>query len=86
MYYEYEEAIQKIVPHRILAINRGEKEDVLKVSINPPADRIITLMKNKWMKQARLTGEVVACNCLQLPQRPLHRSDVPASSIYFSSM
>ncbi|TWT04120.1 RNA-binding transcriptional accessory protein [Planococcus sp. CPCC 101016] len=60
MYYEYEEAIQKIVPHRILAINRGEKEDVLKVSINPPADRIITLMKNKWMKQTRSTGDVVA--------------------------
>ncbi|HSJ38991.1 MAG TPA: Tex family protein [Planococcus sp. (in: firmicutes)] len=49
MYYEYEEAIQKIVPHRILAINRGEKENVLKVSINPPADRIITLMKRKWV-------------------------------------
>ncbi|MCM3612333.1 RNA-binding transcriptional accessory protein [Planococcus sp. MERTA32b] len=49
MYYEYEEAIQKIVPHRILAINRGEKENVLKVSINPPADRIITLMKRKWI-------------------------------------
>jgi len=48
MYYEYEEAIQKIVPHRILAINRGEKENVLKVSINPPVDRIITLMKRKW--------------------------------------
>lgn len=60
MYYEYEEAIQKIVPHRILAINRGEKEDVLKVSINPPADRIVTLMKNKWMKKTRSTGEVVA--------------------------
>lgn len=49
MYYEYEEAIQKIVPHRILAINRGEKEGVLKVIINPPADRIITLMKRKWV-------------------------------------
>ncbi|QHJ69242.1 Tex family protein [Planococcus halotolerans] len=49
MYYEYEEAIQKIVPHRILAINRGEKENVLKVSIHPPADRILTLMKRKWI-------------------------------------
>ncbi|MFD1032005.1 Tex family protein [Metaplanococcus flavidus] len=49
MYYEYEEAIQKIVPHRILAINRGEKEDVLKVTIIPPGDRIITLMKRKWI-------------------------------------
>ncbi|MDN7246531.1 Tex family protein [Planococcus shenhongbingii] len=60
MYYEYEEAIQKIVPHRILAINRGEKEDVLKVSINPPIDRILTLMKNKWVKATSETGEIVA--------------------------
>ncbi|ALS79724.1 RNA-binding transcriptional accessory protein [Planococcus kocurii] len=60
MYYEYEEAIQKIVPHRILAINRGEKEDVLKVSINPPVDRIVTLMKNNWIKQTHSTTDVIA--------------------------
>ncbi len=60
MYYEYEEAIQKIVPHRILAINRGEKEDVLKVSIHPPVDRILTLMKNHWIKQVNGTVEVLA--------------------------
>lgn len=58
MYYEYEEAIQKIVPHRILAINRGEKEDVLKVSVNPPVDRIITLMKNKWIKTSVPSAEI----------------------------
>lgn len=50
MYYEYGEAIKKIVPHRILAINRGEKEGVLKVAITPPIDRIIRLMKDKWLK------------------------------------
>lgn len=50
MYYEYSEAIKKIVPHRILAINRGEKEGVLKVTVTPPVDRIIRLMKDKWMK------------------------------------
>ncbi len=33
MYYEYSEAVQNIVPHRILAINRGEKEGILKVSV-----------------------------------------------------
>ena len=31
MYYEYEEQVNRIVPHRILAMNRGEKEDVLKI-------------------------------------------------------
>ncbi|MCJ1909403.1 RNA-binding transcriptional accessory protein [Planococcus ruber] len=59
MYYEYEEAIQKIVPHRILAINRGEKEEVLRVAINPPVDRILTLMKNKWIETSGPSTEVV---------------------------
>lgn len=52
MYYEYSEAIKKIVPHRILAINRGEKEGVLKVTVTPPVDRILRLMKDKWLKTA----------------------------------
>src|SRR5690606_3362792 len=56
MYYDYEEAIQKIVPHRILAINRGEKENVLKVSVNPPADRIIALIKRKWIPASGNAG------------------------------
>lgn len=60
MYYEYEEAISKIVPHRILAINRGEKEDVLRVSIQPPTDRIVTLMKNKWIKSSVPSAGIVA--------------------------
>ncbi len=34
MYYEYEEPIHKAAPHRILAINRGEKEEILKVSLD----------------------------------------------------
>ena len=39
-YYEYEEPLKKIVPHRVLALNRGEKEDVLRVGISFPVDRI----------------------------------------------
>jgi len=41
MYYEYEEPVQKIVPHRVLALNRGEKEDVLRISVHPVTDSII---------------------------------------------
>ncbi|SOC04254.1 RNA helicase transcriptional accessory protein [Brochothrix thermosphacta] len=33
MYYDYDEAVKSIVPHRVLALNRGEKEDVLKVNL-----------------------------------------------------
>ncbi|MDD2432454.1 MAG: Tex family protein [Clostridia bacterium] len=42
MYAEYQEAICKIPPHRILAINRGEKEEVLQVKITVPEAEIIT--------------------------------------------
>jgi len=49
MYYEYEEPVNRIVPHRILAINRGEKEDVLKVSIHVPVDRVLMIMWKEWI-------------------------------------
>ncbi|MEG7283820.1 Tex family protein [Bacillus sp. 0909A] len=50
MYYEYEEPIAKVVPHRVLAMNRGEKEDILKVSIEPPADHIKTYLEKQIIK------------------------------------
>ncbi|MCY8072680.1 Tex family protein [Bacillus inaquosorum] len=50
MYYEYEEPIAKVVPHRVLAMNRGEKEDILKVSIEPPADHIKAFLEKQIIK------------------------------------
>jgi uncharacterized protein len=44
-YYDYEEQAKKIVPHRILAINRGEKDDILKVAVAAPEDTIISSMQ-----------------------------------------
>ncbi|MFZ3590190.1 Tex family protein [Bacillus sp. DJP31] len=40
MYYKYEEPIHKAAPHRILAINRGEKEEILRVSIDAQTEII----------------------------------------------
>ncbi|MGO4889636.1 Tex family protein [Anaerobacillus sp. MEB173] len=51
MYYEYEEAVSKIVPHRVLAMNRGEKEGVLRLSIAAPADRILSFVNRKVIKR-----------------------------------
>lgn len=51
MYYEYEEPIKRIVPHRILAINRGEKEEILRVGITFPVDKILKLLERKFMKR-----------------------------------
>ncbi|WP_062106576.1 Tex family protein [Bacillus niameyensis] len=50
-YYDYEEPVRKIVPHRTLALNRGEKEDVLKVSIESNTDKVLQYLNRKWIKK-----------------------------------
>ncbi|MFS0675067.1 Tex family protein [Ornithinibacillus sp. 179-J 7C1 HS] len=50
MYYEYSEAVRSIVSHRILALNRGEKEEILKVTIAPPVDAIVGYLQRKIIK------------------------------------
>ncbi|MBN7574713.1 Tex family protein [Clostridium beijerinckii] len=50
MYYEYSEAVNKIPPHRILAINRGEKEKILNVKITVNEDKIIQYLENQVLK------------------------------------
>ena len=40
MYYSYQEPVRRLPPHRVLAINRGEREDMLKVTLDVKADRI----------------------------------------------
>ncbi len=47
MYYEYSEPIRTLVSHRTLAINRGEKEDVLRVTISPPVEQIIDFLERQ---------------------------------------
>ena len=50
MYYEYQEAIKYIPSHRILAINRGEKEDFLKVKVEKPEDKILNYIEKDIIK------------------------------------
>ncbi|MDC7772277.1 Tex family protein [Priestia megaterium] len=57
MYYEYTEAVKRIVPHRILAMNRGEKDGILKVSIDAPTDRILTYLHKQVIKKRDSSAE-----------------------------
>ena len=50
MYYDYQEAIKYIPSHRILAINRGEKEDFLKVKLEKPEEKILTYIERDIIK------------------------------------
>lgn len=47
MYYDYSEAILKMPSHRILAINRGEKEEFLKVKLEKPEEKILDYLKKQ---------------------------------------
>ena len=50
MYYDYKEAIKYIPSHRILAINRGEKEGFLKVTLEKPEDKILNYIERDIIK------------------------------------
>ena len=50
MYYDYKEPILKIPSHRILAINRGEKEEFLKVKLSKPEGKILEYLNGKIIR------------------------------------
>ncbi|HOB19553.1 MAG TPA: Tex family protein [Candidatus Atribacteria bacterium] len=47
MYYDFSEAVNKIVPHRILAINRGERDKFLNVKISLDVEKLMGLLSRK---------------------------------------
>lgn len=59
MYYAYTEAVRNIPPHRILAINRGEKEKVLSVKITVDNIKIIEHLKARCLKGNSITDSYI---------------------------
>ena len=59
MYYNYSEMIKNIKPHRILAMNRGEKENILNVSIDINSDDIIDYLEKKIIKNESNVKEII---------------------------
>ena len=51
-YYEYSEPISRIVPHRVLAMNRGESEKILRISITENAEGVYTYLSKQFIKDA----------------------------------
>ncbi len=56
MYYSYQEPIRKIVPHRVLAVNRGEKLDVLNVKMEYDVERLKRYIGKQEIKEHSATG------------------------------
>ncbi|WP_407672894.1 Tex family protein [Paenibacillus profundus] len=59
MYYEYVEPVRKLPSHRILAINRGEREEILKVALDVPIEQIIAHMEKKVIKSASVVTDLL---------------------------
>jgi Transcriptional accessory protein len=60
MYYHYEESIEKIAGHRILAINRGENEKILTIKIVAPEERILRYLETKVIvKDNEFTNDIL---------------------------
>lgn len=59
MYYEYEEAVKKIPPHRILAVNRGEKDEVLSVKIGQPETAVLCAIADRYSRKRPADGQAI---------------------------
>lgn len=59
MYYDFEEPVNRIAGHRVLALNRGEAEKILSVKVEAPTDRIITYLEKKTITRSNPNTEQV---------------------------
>lgn len=60
MYYDYTEPVRYIVPHRILAINRGEREGILRVHIGVDEEAVLKHINKHWVKQKSVSENIVS--------------------------
>ncbi len=68
-YKDYSEKAEKIPSHRILAVNRGEKEDCLKVTITVEEGLLTDIIKSEYVKSSNECGQIVSCACEDAYQR-----------------
>ena len=62
-YYDFREPVRSIAAHRVLAINRGEREEFLKVSIELPEERALQVVRQAFLRGASPASEQVAAAC-----------------------
>lgn len=65
MYYDFQESVRTIPNHRILAINRGEKEKFLKVSLVLPDEEVLSRIKEKVILNPSLETSKILENCIK---------------------
>ena len=58
-YYEFSEPAKRIAGHRVLALNRGEKEDFLKVAVTADSEKALALLANRLLKNNSPSAQLV---------------------------
>ena len=58
MYYDYSEPVKTMASHRVLAINRGEKENFLKVKLEIDNDKVLNYIQNKYINKNNSENEL----------------------------
>lgn len=59
MYYSYEEPVRRIPPHRVLAINRGEREEFLKVRLEVATEQIIAFLEKRYIRGKSIVSDLL---------------------------
>lgn len=70
-YYDYKEPVKKIADHRLLAVNRGEKEGFLKVSVEMDTERPLNSIA-----KVMITNPACACADIVKPLARMHTQDL----------
>lgn len=65
MYYDYSESVKSIAPHRVLAINRGEKEEFLKVKLDINTDKIQRNIEDKYINNDNRKNKEVIVEAIE---------------------
>ncbi|WP_296645599.1 Tex family protein [Romboutsia sp. 13368] len=65
MYYDYSESVKTIAPHRVLAINRGEKEDFLKVKVEINNEKVINYIINEYVNDKNFKNKEVIVSAIE---------------------
>ena len=66
MYWDYSEALNQIKPHRVLAINRGEREGVLEVKIDVDVDEAVARVQSRSVQHNKYHSEAIADGVVRL--------------------
>ncbi len=65
MYYEFEERLNRLAGHRVLALNRGEKEKILTVKVVTPEEEILAYLKQKVIQKENPYTKEVLCEAVE---------------------